>query len=195
MINKIKSVSLSLFAQKGYEGTSLANIAQGVGIRKSSIYSHFEGKEHLFLSVFEDVQKEELEAFINFCQDIKDDSAKGKLYSIFKYYGEMYENNNVEVVFWKRNILFPPEFLKEKLQEKIIFYEKTMSEMVTAIFNKGIINGEIQPRNVEDLLGTFICLIDGMFMESHYYTRQHYQVRLEAVWHTFWAGIKNNITE
>ncbi len=40
--------ALSLFAQKGYAGTSMAELAVHLGLSKAAIYHHFENKEALF---------------------------------------------------------------------------------------------------------------------------------------------------
>src|SRR3954447_22636911 len=36
-----------LFAQKGYHGTSIGDIAQALGVQKGSLYSHIDSKEDL----------------------------------------------------------------------------------------------------------------------------------------------------
>lgn len=44
----ILDAALGLFAAKGYFGTSLRDIATGVGIRESALYNYFPSKEKLF---------------------------------------------------------------------------------------------------------------------------------------------------
>ena len=50
---KIFDVSLDLFSKKGYDSVSLREIADEVGIKKSSIYSHYPSKEAILMDIFE----------------------------------------------------------------------------------------------------------------------------------------------
>ena len=45
--------ALELFADRGYEGVSVRDIAAEVGIRQSSLYKHFAGKQDIFDTLVE----------------------------------------------------------------------------------------------------------------------------------------------
>lgn len=45
--DKILDEALTLFAENGYDGTSVEEIAEKVGIKAPSLYNHFKGKEDI----------------------------------------------------------------------------------------------------------------------------------------------------
>jgi len=59
---KILDAAESLFAQRGYEGTSLREIASQVGIHEPGIYNHFKGKQALYAAVLDRALRPMLEA-------------------------------------------------------------------------------------------------------------------------------------
>ena len=50
---RIIETAAGVFAEKGYAGTAIADIAGRAGIGKGTVYGYFSGKEELFFSVFE----------------------------------------------------------------------------------------------------------------------------------------------
>ena len=52
---KILDAALELFSTQGFEATSIAQIAEAVGIRKASLYSHFASKQAILDAIVETV--------------------------------------------------------------------------------------------------------------------------------------------
>ena len=57
------AAATEVFAQRGYEGASLDEIAETAGFTRGAIYKHFADKEDLFLSVSERLNEQVIEAF------------------------------------------------------------------------------------------------------------------------------------
>lgn len=51
---RIQQVALELFAEHGYEQTSLREIAERLGVTKAALYYHFRTKEDIVVSTLED---------------------------------------------------------------------------------------------------------------------------------------------
>ncbi|MEW2128824.1 TetR/AcrR family transcriptional regulator [Streptomyces sp. NPDC005435] len=52
---RIQDVALELFAEQGYEKTSLREIAERLDVTKAALYYHFKTKEEIIVSLFKDL--------------------------------------------------------------------------------------------------------------------------------------------
>lgn len=189
--DKIKHEAMCLFAQNGYNGTSLAEIAKQVGIKTPSIFAHFKGKEDLFLSVFVELSWQEVSHVEELIENIKDASVEEKLSRIFHETCRFYLQNQVRAEFLKRTMLFPPDFLQEQIREKFINSEEGLSEILREVFMTGIEAGVLREEKIEALIAAYYCLIDGVFLQMSYYDKDTMINRLESAWKNFWLGITN----
>src|ERR1700741_3010941 len=57
----ILDAALDLFAEKGYFGTALRDIAAAVGVRESALYNYFPSKEALFSALIVTAQEHKTE--------------------------------------------------------------------------------------------------------------------------------------
>src|SRR5579875_3693188 len=51
---ELTRIAARLFAERGYQGTSLADLADALGVQKPSLYHHIEAKEDLLWEVARD---------------------------------------------------------------------------------------------------------------------------------------------
>ncbi|GHH90996.1 TetR/AcrR family transcriptional regulator [Streptomyces capillispiralis] len=54
---RIQDVALELFAEQGYEKTSLREIAERLEVTKAALYYHFKTKEEILVGIFEDLSR------------------------------------------------------------------------------------------------------------------------------------------
>ena len=66
--SRVQKVALELFAEQGYEKTSLREIAERLGVTKAALYYHFKSKEDIVHS-FTDDYFAELDALLEWAKD------------------------------------------------------------------------------------------------------------------------------
>ncbi|MDO5519265.1 MAG: TetR/AcrR family transcriptional regulator [bacterium] len=66
---KISKEALRLFSIRGYEATSVRDIAKAVGIKDSSLYNHYKSKQDIFDTIVNEYKMESANEFEQFCKE------------------------------------------------------------------------------------------------------------------------------
>jgi AcrR family transcriptional regulator len=190
--NRIKEVALNHFTVNGYEGTSMAQIADDVGIKKQSIYAHFKGKDELFLQVCRDVSADELTIVINFIESNRNRAIEQFLLDFIVLYKERYETND-HTKFWLRISFFPPAHLYEQVMKFVYDYLDKLEELLVPILEKAMTEGEINSSIGANRATTaFLGVLDGIFVEMLYGGPERLNKRLDASWYLYWRGLSKD---
>ncbi|MGE5703081.1 MAG: TetR/AcrR family transcriptional regulator [Clostridia bacterium] len=187
---RIKAVALPLFSRHGYEGASLSEIAQGVGIKKPSIYAHFKGKDELFLAVFQDVLHDQIRYVEHRVKEWRATNTEDTLYAILRANCFFFKQHEDKAAFLKRAMLFPPEALKEELSGLFMQQEEILVKMLRDIFATGLADGQLRPNALEDLQAAYLAMLDGLFVQIYYYSPENHEEKIEAAWKIFWSGVR-----
>ena len=162
---RILDESLKLFSIHGYEATSIGQIADAVGMRKSSLYSHFKSKQDILDTLIQKIT-EQYEAYIISAvaawNDRKEEYEQGKAWTaeaIFELVKqqmdflihdsffcmarrflsiEQFRNPQLAAIQNKSEYLDMLEFHRELMQyfiEKDIFIDEGMEIMVYEFFS------------------------------------------------------------
>jgi AcrR family transcriptional regulator len=186
----IKNVALDLFGQKGYEDTSLAEIAKEVGIKKPSIYNHFRSKEDLFIEVLEDLIVSEVTAYRKTECTMNQEEPLTNIRMLFDLFCHRLMTTK-EALLWKRVTFFPPEQFKDFIQEQFIHFERVTTSILVTVYKEGVNQEMFQEVSEDEFVASFLCLVDGVFLEHHYYTEKIFQQRIESAWKVYALGISS----
>ncbi|WP_077211985.1 TetR/AcrR family transcriptional regulator [Bacillus dakarensis] len=190
--NQIKEVALIHFAENGYEGTSMAQIADDVGIKKQSIYTHFKGKDELFLQVCREVFSNELRMVEQFIDHHNPQQIDKFLLNFLVQYSERYEENDF-TKFWLRTSFFPPAHLYDVVMKYVYEYLDKVEELLLPIIQKAVTEGKVSSSVSADAATVaFLGVLDGIFVEMLYGGSQRLKKRLDASWQLYWRGLSKD---
>lgn len=127
--------SLKLFADKGYDGVTVRDIAAEVGIKQSSLYKHFKSKQEIFDTLVETMQLRFRDASISF--QLPD----GELEEMAKKYAtggnEILKKISREIFHFYLNDPYASQF------RKMLSMEKYKNQEVDYIYQKVYIDTAI----------------------------------------------------
>lgn len=183
---RICDAALQHFVTYGYDGASLQQIAEMVGIRKASIYAHFENKDALFLSVLEDAIQAE-NAFIVECFQTPQ-GLPGQNYCINL---KQHYQDALDFRFLLRTAYVPPDSLREQITVLYHAHLSLYHQQITSAL------AEHDPylAKVDYLSEAYLGLIDSLHVELLYAGIARFDLRLHAMWTLFATALDRHLKD
>lgn len=187
--DKIKNVAFSLFANKGYEGTRMNEIAEGVGIKKASLYAHFNSKDEIFFTVFEDVAQKYKVLIDRLFNESEKMGIEERLAYIFEQYILYFYSNREEQGFWNQSTLFAPPNIKERFFPYAAEIEQSFVDKMAAILEESFQQGVVRKDNSRKMVMSFRALSEGIINTMHIIP-SFKQEWIKDFWSDLWLGLK-----
>ncbi|SHE11722.1 HTH-type transcriptional repressor AcnR [Chlamydia abortus] len=190
--NEIKEAALKYFTIHGYEGASLSQIAEEVGMKKQSIYAHFKGKDDLFLQVLRDAKETELSSKLEYFRNMDSRHPEQNLYGFLQLVIDLFQKNE-QLTFWLRMSFFPPAHLAQAIEKEVIDLEEKVQAVLESKFRDWIDADAIVGEAAKTPTLAFLGVVDSIMIELVYGNdKRRLKEKLEASWTVFWRGISHH---
>ncbi|MFF2886969.1 TetR/AcrR family transcriptional regulator [Paenibacillus sp. NPDC057967] len=190
--DEIKEAALKYFTIHGYEGASLSQIADEVGMKKQSIYAHFKGKDDLFMQVLRDAKETELSSKLDYFSELDAQHPEKDLYGFLKLTIDLFQKNE-QLKFWLRMSFFPPAHLVKDVSEEVMDIENKVQAILENKFKEWLEADAIVGMNAKSVTLAFTGVVDTILIELVYGNdEQRPKDKLEACWSVFWRGISHH---
>jgi AcrR family transcriptional regulator len=139
-----------LFAQKGYHGTSIGEIAEALGVQKGSLYAHIESKQDLLY----ETMREGAAAFHGGLDAIPEDlpvteKIREALRSHLRVVSDQLDVATVFVQEWR--------YLEGERRDEILGERRRYEERIKALFREGRELGELRS-DLDDATAALLAL-------------------------------------
>ena len=172
---RICDAALEHFVCYDYDGASLQQIAEMVGIRKASIYAHFTNKDALFLTLVEDAIAA-ANQFVDRCF-AKQQNFPGQFYcdALKQHYQQA-----LHFRFLLRTAYVPPQHLTQNIST---LYSKHLTRCEQHI--SLALSQHSASLDVTYLSQAYLGVIDSLHIELLYAGTADFDKRLDAMWRLF----------
>lgn len=158
MIDKILVTASHLFVQKGYEKTSMQDIAQTAGISKGAIYHHFQSKSDIIFAVLKQRYQLMEDDLTNWLKTTEHLTGKEQLKTIFQF--------SLESQGAYRNMLDEESFNAEFMLTMMRYNLRIGTPLIARIIKKGMDDGSIQHIQFPDEVAETILLLTNFWLEG-----------------------------
>jgi AcrR family transcriptional regulator len=156
--DEILGAALSVFSERGYYGTTMAQISQKSEYPLGSIYKHFSGKEQVFHDMVMD-RGVRLGRLIAEAAARTDLGPKERVYACLMANAKFLRNNKEFVRVYLSLRSSTDTILSPELSADINRMHGRMLATYTEIFQDGVEKGEFRPYPAEDLSSLFYGVI------------------------------------
>lgn len=162
---RIVQQAAAVFNQKGYAGSSIADIMQATGLKKGGIYNHFKSKDELALAAFDYAVSTMSQKMWSAMKNKR--NAVDRLQALVSSYLTYVEEPPIIGGCPILNTAIEVDDLDSPLRDRALTAIDSWRSLIIRIIQKGIKKGEIRASVEPDTIATIIiCNIEGAIMMS-----------------------------
>lgn len=174
---RIIAAALEHFSIRGYDAASLGEIADKVGIRKASLYSHFDSKDDLFLQALADAVGVETAHAEAVFAAASASATPGEAY--VASLGERHAGS-VHLRFLLRAVFHHPVALKAAIGEAYEGFAATLRDRFADRLRGATPLAEAE--ETARLAHAYVGVIESLFVELNFESREKMEIRRDALW-------------
>lgn len=186
---RLRQVAMELFAEGGYGGTSMSDIARGVGVRKASLYNYYPSKDRLLL----DLLNRAIEAWTEFSRPslLEPGSREQRLRAHLEAAMEFVSECPHEAAIVRLAATQVTGELGQMVQELLAEKEQDHRALLESFFAEAMEEGEVEEADPRDVTVYWKVFVDGLMINELLCPSgsNRYRGRLEQLWTRFWRGI------
>lgn len=187
--HRLLTAAASLFAERGFGGTSMADIAERVGVRKASLYNYYPSKDELLMELL----RQSLTAANDYC--LKGLDAPGTVEErLWRYLRGAVEfaRENAELlgIFRLAAGQIGGE-LGERVERAVVAQKRAQRRRLEELFAEAAAEGAVAPGDPAQHAYVFRAFVNGVLLghlDCHCSERPDDEC-LRGAWALFWNGL------
>lgn len=179
----ITEAALACFVADGYAGTSLAQIAAAVGLKKQSLYAHFADKDAIFLEALRYAKAQEIAFYDRFFTQATGDT-KEVLRTFLQALDQHFSTSHSQR-FWLRVNFYPPAHLAARVAAEVSGLYALYEAHLHALFATTLLQVDVQVA-----VDAFSGVTNALLADLLYATPPSVMARkIDASFAVFWQGV------
>lgn len=183
--DEIKKAASTLFAKKGFEATTMDDIADAVGLKKQSLYSHIRSKSDLYLMIINERTDSMWEEVVKYNEQIKGGTTEKLLKGVFQSIIKAFTDRE-SLLLWRRTMII---YYSDEGAENFKHADWQLRQNVKdELYHE--LSGRYQrfsdPKFFNQFFQSFMVLVHGYL--SWMMISGHDDDTLDCVWRSYWAG-------
>lgn len=186
----IITAAIATFAQKGYAGTRIVEVAQTAGIGKGTIYEYFRSKEELFFAAFEHLISES-EKQISAVAASMEGPASHQLLTVadavIRDWMEKLDLYGLVLEFWSATTAFPGrKRFRLAFKQGYADFRRQIAALIQAGVSSGEFKADIVPEHIASgLIGSWDALLFQAWLDAEFdplaASRAHMQIVVDGL--------------
>jgi AcrR family transcriptional regulator len=175
----IMDAAIKLFSEKGFENTSVLQLAKEAGVGKSTIYGYFQSKNEIFLAFCED----QVDFIFSDLAEKRDPGAplQKQLLTLFMaQFRYVTKNFNFGRIL-AREMVFPKELTIEKSKDLSERYLGALGEILTKAISRGELRDDLELLYISGHFYAFYLLVLSAWYERRFQSEQEIEQALQKL--------------